>query len=498
MSRKIMTALILAGGLMAGSASAADLRIALADDPDALDPVSNAASTGISVLSTMCERLLYTDAKLNILPGLAERWEWSDDALSLTLHLAKDVKFQDGTPFDSAAVKINLDRARKPGTQRYSDLTSISSIETPDPQTVVIKVAQPAAQLLGTLAERNGMYFSPKALEREGANVGRAPVCVGPYKFVSRVAQDRITLEKDPNYRFAKDYSFDRVIFRIIPADSVRLANLQSGDVDMIEKLDPALADTVKSDDSLAMIQNFAANSQALMFNLERKGPMQDPRVRHALELSLDKQAIVDAVFAGYYKAANQFASPDSPFYNTDFPIPARDVAAAKKLLDEAGVKQPVPFTMLVPNRPLSVRVGELIQAMTVEAGFDTKLNVVDFATTLKLTADGDFESWGPIGQQSANDLDTLAVPVLSSKGGRNVGKYNDPEMDRLLDATRAAVDPKERIALFKQAQALVAKDLPVIYLYHQAPIFALKASLKGVTLTGDGFPILRGAKIEG
>ncbi len=498
MSRKIMTALILAGGLMAGSASAADLRIALADDPDALDPVSNAASTGITVLTTMCERLLYTDAKLNILPGLAERWEWSADGLALTLHLTKDIAFQDGSPFDSAAVKINLDRARSPGTQRYADLLSISSIDTPDPLTVIIHVKEPAAQLLGTLAERNGIYFSPKALEREGANVGRAPVCVGPYKFVNRVAQDRITLEKDSNYRFADDFAFDRVIFRIIPADSVRLANLQSGDVDMIEKLDPALADSVKADSNLTMFQNFAANSQALMFNLQHKGPMQDVRVRRAFELALDKQAIVDAVFSGYYKAANQFASPDSPFYNTNHPIPARDVAAAKALLDEAGVKQPVPFTMLIPNRPLSVRVGELIQAMTAEAGFDTKLNVVDFATTLKMTADGDFEAWGPIGQQFSNDMDMIVSPVLHSAGGRNVGKYNNPEMDRLLAASRAATDPQQRIQLFKEMADLVAKELPVIYLFHQAPIFALRANLKGITLTGDGFPLLRGAKFDG
>ncbi|MRX51618.1 ABC transporter substrate-binding protein [Paracoccus sp. S-4012] len=495
MSKKLLISALMAGSLLAGAASAADLRFALSDDPDALDPVSNTTATGITVLTTMCERLLYTDPQLNIQPGLAESWDWSDDGLALTLKLASGVTFQDGTPFDSAAVKVNLDRARAPGTQRHSDLLAITEIETPDPQTVIIRVAQPAVQLLGTLAERNGIYMSPTALEREGDNIGRAPVCVGPYKYVDRVAQDRITLEKDPNYRFADDYAFDRVIFRIIPADGVRLANLQSGDVDIIEKLDPALAESVKADPNLAMFQNYAANSQALMFNLEAPGPFQDVRVRRAFEKAIDRQAIVDVVFSGYYLAANQFAAPDSQFYNTDHPITPRDVDGAKALLAEAGVTQPVPITLLIPNRPLSVRVAEMIQGMTSEAGFDTKLNVVDFATTLQLTSDGQFEAWGPIGGQFSNDLDAVAAQVLHSAGGRNVGKYNSPEMDRLLEATRAAVDPQERIALFQQAAEQVMEDLPLIYLYHQAPIFAHRADLTGVQLTGDGFPLLRNAK---
>jgi peptide/nickel transport system substrate-binding protein len=493
-----LTALALAAGLSLGMAArAADLTIALADDPDALDPVTNGTQVGITVLNTMCEGLITTDTELNLVPGLAESWDWSDDGKTLTLHLAQDVLFQDGTPFDAEAVKLGIDRARAKGTQRAADLTSITDVAAPDPQTVVVTVSEPAAQLLGKLAERVGIIFSPAALEKEGADIGRAPVCVGPYKFVDRVAQDRLTLTKDPSYRKADEFHFDNVIFRIIPDDSVRLANLQSGDVDIIEKLDPSMAETVASDASLAMLESHAPNNQALMFNLARPGPMQDPRVRHAFELSLDKQAIVDVAFAGRYKAANQFVDPQSPYYDTAHPIEPRDVEAAKELLTEAGVTTPVPFTILVPNRPLSVRVGEMMQAMSQEAGFDTKLDVVDFATTLQLTNEGNFEAWGPIGPQFANDLDTLVQPVLHSTGGRNVGKYQSEKMDGLLDETRSATDPERRKALFIEAAGVAAEDVPVIYLYHQAPIFAFKSSVKGLYLTGDGFLQIKGATME-
>ncbi|MRX51629.1 ABC transporter substrate-binding protein [Paracoccus sp. S-4012] len=493
---KAVAALLLSCCLSAGAAGAADLRIALADDPDALDPVSNSAQTGITVLNTMCERLMTTDPQLNVVPSLAESWSWSEDGLALTLNLVRDASFQDGTPFDSAAVKRNIERAMVPGTQRYSDVSSISAIETPDPHTVVIRVSEPAAQLVGKLAERIGIILSPAALDREGDNIGRAPVCIGPYKFVSRVAQDNLVLEKDPEYRLADQFAFDRIIFRIIPDDSVRFANLQSGDVDLAEKIDPAMYETIEGDEGLDLIQSSAPNNQALMFNLANEGPLQDVRVRRALELSLDRQAIVDVAFAGRYLAANQFVDPGSPFYNADHPIPPRDVEAAKALLAEAGHTAPVPLRILVPNRTLPVRVAEMLQLMSSEAGFDTKLDVVDFATTLQLTADGDFESWGPIGPQFANDLDTLVQPVLHSTGGRNVGKYDNPDLDAVLDDTRSATDPEARKALFQKAAAIVAADVPLIYLYHQAPIFGFRSDLEGLHLTGDGFLELKGVTL--
>lgn len=496
-SRLGASALALAGALMAGTAGAQTLRIALADDPDALDPVTTAAQTAVTVLYTMCERLLSTDTDLNILPGLVESWEWSDSGTELTLHLVEGQNFQDGTPFNAEAVQAGINRARAPGSQRANDISSITDVSVVDPYTVLITVAEPAAQLLSKLAGPTGVIFSPAQVAAMGADIGREPVCIGPYRFVNRVAQDSITLERDPDYRFAADYAFDSIVFRIIPDDSVRLANLQSGDVDLIEKLDPSNAGSVADPAQYTIMQNLSPNNQALMFNLNRPGPMQDPRVRRAFELSLDRQAIVDVAFAGQYIAANQFAAPGTVFYDTGHPMPARDPEAARALLEEAGVTLPVPFTILVPNRPLAVRVGEMIQAMSNEAGFDTRLDVVDFATTLQLTNEGNFEAWGPIGPQYANDMDTLIYQVLHSTGGRNVGRYASAQMDDLLDRTRSATDPEDRRALFIEAAGVAATDIPVIYLYHQAPLYVMRADLTGVFQTGDGFLQLRGATLN-
>lgn len=482
---------------LGSAAHAADLRIALADDPDALDTRTNRAQTGITVLTAMCDRLMWTDSELTITPGLATDWSWSEDGTELTLNLMEGVTFQDGTPFDAEAVKINIDRYKGPGSQRADDISTIESVEVVSPTQVVIKTFEPSAQLVAKLAERVGVVFSPKAVEELGDDLGRAPVCIGPYKFVERVAQDRIVLEKDADYYDADNYAFDRVIFRIIPDDAVRLANLQSGEIDIMEKLDPSNAEAVSQDANLQIIPLTVLNNQTLVINFDHEGPLQDPKVREALELSLDRQAIVDVAFAGQYVAGNQFAAPDSPFYNSDFPMPQRDPERAKALLDEAGVQQPVPVTILVPNRPLSVRVGEMIQAMGSDAGFNVNLNVVDFATTLQMTDQGNFETWGPIGPQFANDLDTVAYPVLHSTGGRNLSRYKSEEMDRLLEATRTATDPAERMQLFKEASAVAVADRPVLYLYHQRPLFVATTKLKGFHATGDGFIKLDGVTLE-
>jgi hypothetical protein len=142
-------------------------------------------------------------------------------------------------------------------------------------------------------------------------------------------------------------------------------------------------------------------NYQSIVVNVANSqksdNPMgKDPRVREAFELALDRKAINDVAFAGLYVAGNQPVAPGSPYYNTGVPLPERDVARAKKILQDAGYKLPVPFELLVPNRTLAVRVAEMMQAMVQEAGIDMKVKVVEFATTLSMTEAGDFQAWGP------------------------------------------------------------------------------------------------------
>ena len=259
---------------------------------------------------------------------------------------------------------------------------------------------------------------------------------------------------------------------------------------------------TVNKDSKLKMLPVDTLNYQSLVINVAKtpRGdhPMgRDARVREAFDLSLDRQAIVDVAFGGQFIAANQFVAPDSPYYDKSTPMPKRDVEKAKKILKDAGYTGKVPFEILVPNRPVTVRVAEMIQAMSSEAGFDTKLKVVEFATTLNLTDAGDFQAWGPIGPQTANDPDAVTFMSLHSIGNRNVGKFSSPEMDKLMEASRSESDPEKRRAVFQQAAKLMANDRSVIYLYHQRFLYVQSAKLSGLEPTADGFVLFLNAKMS-
>jgi peptide/nickel transport system substrate-binding protein len=400
-------------------------------------------------------------------------------------------------------VKYNIDRAiNLPGSGRSADLTAVDRVETEGANKVIIHLKEASAPLLAKFAERTGAIISPTAAEAAGENFGRNPVCSGPYKFVERVAQDRVVLERFPEHWDSDSYHIDRITFRVIPDNTVRLANLQAGDLDIIERLDPSDAAKVESDPNLKLVAADTLNYQSIVFNVgntERSdNPFgRDPRVREAFELALDRQAINEVAFGGQYIAGNQPAAPSSPYYNPDIPVPPRDVERAKQILEEAGYTEPVSFELLVPNRPLSVRVAEMMQAMVSEAGIDMKLQVVDFATTLNLTEAGDFQAWGPIGPQNANDPDAVTYMSLHTIGTRNVGKYSNPEVDRIADQTRTETDPAKRQEAFHQLAEAIGEDRAVIYLYHQRPLFAMSEKVENVSFTGDGYLLFRGLTIE-
>jgi len=205
------------------TAHAQALRIGLQDDADVLDPHRARTYVGRIVFTSLCDKLVDIDAKLNFVPQLATAWEWSDAGQTLTFTLRSDATFHDGTRFDAQAAKANLERAMTlPESLRKGDLASVQSVEAPDATTLVLRLKQPDATLIAQLSDRAGMMLSP-ATFGDLAQVGRAPVCSGPYQFVDRVQNDRIVLERYAQHWRAADYHFERLTFMPIPDSTVRL-----------------------------------------------------------------------------------------------------------------------------------------------------------------------------------------------------------------------------------------------------------------------------------
>src|SRR5688572_10758526 len=314
------------------------LRIGLAEDPDILDPTMARTFVGRIVFAGLCDKLFDLDEKLNIVPQLATSYQWSTDNKALTIKLRDGVTFHDGEKMDAQAVKYNLERHKNmKGSNRRGELAVVSSVDAVDPATVRINLSAPFAPLLAVLTDRAGMMVSPKAAEAAGEKFGARPVCSGPFRFVERIAQDRIVLERFPDYWNKGQIHFQRITYQPIVDATVRLANLRSGQLDFIERVAPSDVPQLRNDSRFKLARIVEIGYQGITINvgksdLAQKNPLgKDARVREAFELSLDREAIVKVAMEGEGVAGNQWVAPSNRFYGKSAPIARRNVERAKQ-----------------------------------------------------------------------------------------------------------------------------------------------------------------------
>src|SRR5215472_3666025 len=249
--------------------TAQTLRFGLAEDPDILDPTLARTFVGRIVFAALCDKLFDIDEKLNIVPQLATSYEWSADHKALSLKLRQGVTFHDGEKFDAAAVKFNIERHKNmAGSNRKGELAPVSSVDVVDPSTVRLNLSAPFSPLLAQLADRAGMMVSPKAAQAAGDKFGANPVCSGPFKFVERVAQDRIVLERYANYWNKAEVHLEKIIYLPIVDATVRLANLKSGQLDFIERVAPSDIPALKTDSRFKISRITEIGYQGITINV--------------------------------------------------------------------------------------------------------------------------------------------------------------------------------------------------------------------------------------
>jgi peptide/nickel transport system substrate-binding protein len=499
MSKKFVMALGLA--FAASAAGAQTLRIGLAEDPDILDPSLARTFVGRIVFASLCDKLVDIDEKLNIVPQLATSWQWSPDNKALTMKLRPGVTFHDGEKFDAAAVKFNIERHKTiAGSNRRGELLPVSSVEVVDDMTVRLNLSAPFSPLLTVLADRGGMMVSPKAAQAMPTNFGTKPVCSGPFKFVERVAQDRIVLERFPNYWDKGKIHFEKVTFQPIVDATVRLANLRSGQLDFIERVAPADIASIKKENKLGIARITELGYQGITINtaksdLAQKNPLgRDPRVREAFELSLDRAGIVKVAMDGEAEVGNQWVPPSNSFYARNVPLPKRDVARAKALLKEAGVTNPS-FTLMTPTTSDAQRLAQVVQAMAKEAGFDVKIQATEFATSLNLADKGQFDAY-VLAWSGRADPDGNLFSFYGCKQPLNYHGECRANWDDLLNRSRNTLDTAGRIKVFATLAAEVVKERPIVYLYHRNWLWAFNKKLTGMRTIPDGLIRVQGLKM--
>jgi peptide/nickel transport system substrate-binding protein len=472
------------------------LRMGLGEDADILDPTFSRTYIGRVMFASMCDKLFDIDATLNIVPQLGTGYEWADP-LTLVIKLRPGVLFHDGEKMDAASVKYSLDRhLGMSGSFRRSEISSMDHVEIVDPMTVKIILKQPFAPFVAQLTDRAGMVVSPKAAEATGKDFGLHPVCTGPFKFTERVPQDRVVVDRFPGYWNAGAIHFDRVVYQPIIDSATRLANLQAGALEMSSVL-PTDAAAVRADPKLVLTVWDWLGYNGITLNVGN-GPRAntkfgtDRRVRQAFELALDRQALVQVVYEGMYTPTNQAVPPSSPYHAPSIKPPLRDPARAKALLREAGVTLPYKLELMVSNLPDSQQVGEVIQSMAAEAGFEVKLVAVESASALAAAARGDFEAL-MVYWSGRSDPDGNLWSFIHSGAAQNDGRFSNPAIDTLLDQARGVTDIPARRAIYEKMWGVAEQELPIIYLWHPKHSWGLSRKLANFTPVPDGIIRLQG-----
>ncbi len=477
--------LLIAAGLAAascgGGGSAAETRVlqaALSGSPDTLDPQATSGTLTFQVLKSVYDTLAEPDMEGRIVPSLAERWEVSADGLRWTFLLRDGVTFHNGDPFTSDDVRATLVRIADPatGSPFAADYSSIESIETPDARTVVLVLSEPYAPLLATLAS-GWSAILPAALIESGHDFAADPVGTGPYRIAEWVPDSRFVLERNPSYWMEGVPSIERIHLNVIPERSIQVQGLLNGDLDIgsSEAITPEDLPLLEREPAVSVQRDLTSLVLVLPMNT-RRPPLDDPIVRQAISLAVDRQRVLDVAYGGGETIGTFMDSGD--FYYADFTdLYPFDPERARRLFAEAGVTDKTELEITVPqNYDQHVKAGELYQEMLAAAGLKTRIRMVDWPTWISDVYRGAQFDLTAIGHTGRLDPDGR-FKEQSYTG------WHDPRIPPLLDEARRIPDPDRRYGLYRQVLEIMAEEVPFAYIGTPYRYLGTRTRVKGFRL---------------
>ncbi|EFH82285.1 extracellular solute-binding protein family 5 [Ktedonobacter racemifer DSM 44963] len=474
------------------SKTGGNLAVGLNTDVVTLDPVKSTALVDRQVMLNIYDTLVHVNEQNALVPDLATSWSYSSPT-QLVFTLRTDVKFQDGTPFNADAVVFNINRIlSNQSSPRYSELSSVKSVQTQDASHVVFNLKKAFSPLLATLSDRAGMILSPTAVQKLGANLANAPTNAGsgPFTFGEWAKGDHLTIKKNSSY-WQKDGQgkalpyLDTVRYRPITNGSLRFSNLQTGTINLADGLDPNDISSAKSNPDLTYKQAPALSFFGFMLNT-KVAPLDNLDVRQAIEWGVNRQEILDTVLKGNGVLSSGPIPPTSWAYDKNFKPYTYDISKAKAALAKAG-KTSITFTLLVPSgSPLNTQEAQFIQSELQPAGITVNIKQETFATILSDTSAHNFQA-ALIGWSGRPDPDGNLYSWFHTGGGNNNMQYSNPQTDLLLEKARASSDQQERATDYQQAQQLILQDASYIFINHGVSVQATTTSVKNFTILPTG-----------
>lgn len=498
MSRLKQTALALAlAGFTGIAAAAGDITVAVYSGFTTLDPYDASDTLSQNVVKSFYEGLFGFDKDMKLVNVLAEGYDVSADGLEYTIRLKKGVNFSDGTPFNAAAVKANFDRVTNPENHltRYQLYRNIDATEVVDEHTVKFRLKQPFSAFINQLAHPSGAMICPNTLKLSKKDIAFNPCGTGPYLLDKYNPAEFLVVKKNPNYWQKGLPKLDSISFRPVLEDATRVAMLRTGEAHFADVVPAEQAVRLK-DTKGVVVEAAPSIVQRQIYLNHTKKPFNDLRVRQALNYGLDKNAMVKVLYKGFAAPATGVA-PEGIDFAKQFGEWPYDPKKAKELLAEAGYPNGFSATLWAASNSSAnqkmlqflqqqyARIGVKLQVRALETGQRVSLvqSVGPEKSTMQMMA------WG--WSASTGELDWVLRPLLATSSfppaNSNYGYYSNPKLDDALIKALATTDRDEKAKIYGEAQEMLWKDAPWVFLVVDQNISARSDKLEGFYTLKDG-----------
>ena len=483
----LITAAMLGMSALAGSAEAAALRMAWAQDATGLDPHKQTAFSSLRLLELIYEPLVRLNADLEIVPGLAESWSFSEDGKTLTVGLDPKARFQNGAAVTSADVKASFERIldEKTGAANRANYLSISSIETPDAATVVFRLSQADAPILTAMTDTNSSIVP--ASEIAAGTIGTKAIGSGPFELQRWDPNAKAILVANKDWAGGPP-GLDGIEISVLPDETAILAALRTGQFDFALLNDPLIATLVPNEAKLQLNRAPVLAYHVLQLNPARK-PMNELAVRQAISCAVDRQAVLDTASLGEGRVTGPLTMP---YYASDpnsLFCYARDVEKAKRLMAEAGLAEGFSATVIAATGepPTAAAEAQVLQAQLAEIGVKLDIEMMELNVYVDTWLKGDFDMAVALNGGRPDPFTMYNRYWTKSGNLQKVSNFADDTLDALLQQGRAETNPEKRKAIFADFEKQLAEKSPWIWLYTSYGYTAQQKSVQGFVAMPTG-----------